>query len=61
MAFQQKEHYREMMGELRKMSEAHPELDIAEKVAQAGLKLGSGGGYMSGSSSRASSRAPSEA
>ena len=60
MSFQQKELYREMMGELRKMNDMYPELNIAEKVSLAGLKFSSGGGYMSGSSSRASSRAPSE-
>ena len=62
MNFQQKELFREIMSELRKMNDTHPELNIAEKVAEAGLKLGSGAtsGYASGSSSRASSRAPSE-
>ena len=63
MAYQQKELFREAMGELRKMGEMYPELNIPEKVAQAGFKLTSGAtsGYMSGGSSRASSRAPSEA
>ena len=36
MSFQQKELFREIMGELRKINDAHPEINISEKVAEAG-------------------------
>ena len=36
MSFQQKELFREIMSELRKINDAHPEINISEKVAEAG-------------------------
>ena len=62
MTYQQKELFQEAMTELKKLADEHPELNIAEKVQEKGLKFSTqGSGYISGSSSRASSsRAPSD-